>query len=91
VTRAEGVEEVRGVEDLSWGGRASHLRPAVHEPPGRLGDERPRDGVDVAAGRRDPALPRAAAHDDVNDELLRRAAVLVDSAGSRCRGVPDVV
>jgi hypothetical protein len=85
------VQEVRGGEDLSRCGRAPHLRAAVHEPPGRLGDERPRDRVDVASGGRDPALLRTAAHDDVDDELLRRAAVLVDSAGSRCRGVPDVV
>ncbi len=71
VVPAERVQEVRGVEDLCGRGGAPRLRVAVDEPPGCLGDERCRDGVDVAPSRRDPALLLAAAYDDVDNELLR--------------------
>jgi hypothetical protein len=71
VVRAECVQEVRRGEDLRGRGGAPRLRPAVEEPPGRLGDKRSRDGVYVAPGRRDPAFFLAAADDDVDDELLR--------------------
>src|SRR3954451_7269912 len=63
----------------------------VEESRYALHDNRGGDGVDVPPGGGDASRVRTTTYDDVHDELLRRAAALVDRGRGRGLGVPEVV
>jgi hypothetical protein len=61
----------------------------VEEANDPLGDDRRGHGVDVAARGAEASGVRSVAYDDLDDELLGRATVVVDrpsEVGSRRRG-----
>src|SRR5580658_7052676 len=83
VLRAEGLQEVRRVEQLTRRENATVRTCAVENALGSLDDERCGDRIDVAASCAGAARRRPSAHRRVHQEGLLRAPTLVGSARRR--------
>src|ERR1700754_4490461 len=84
------VEHVRGVERLPRREGTGAAVAPVEQAGRALDDDGCGDGVDVPSRGTDPSGVTVSAYDDVHDELLARAAGLVDRGGWWRRLVAEI-